>query len=361
MNQFNNFVLMDSNPNTQNNSGVPVPPPQQTQFPAATAQSGPTFASLVNSAKSILVVLPLNPDFDQTAAGVSLFLSLKKIKPVSIYSPSPMTVEFNRLISVDKVSQQIGNKNMLIRFVNYDAQNIEKVSFDVVENNICQLTVVPIENATPPNKDQAVIEYAGISADMVIIISGENESNFPIISQQELINSNVIHIGTKQVSLSTKKNYLSFTRMGSSVSEIVYGLIRENQMFIDSDIATNLLMGIEEVVGDGFVGEGITAETFYTIADLMQYGGKRHSNKGVYPSDFPPGAIPHPQINKQVPQNADIQQQNQDLTKQSPFLPENKEAWQAQSAAADDNQTENPPEDWLKKPKVYKGSDSNNF
>lgn len=357
---------MDNNPSPQNITAMPMQSAQTANVSAVSGnpQTGPTFVSLVNSAKSILIVLPTNPNFDQTAAGISLFMSLKKIKPVSIYSPSPMTVQFNRLISVDKVSQEIGNKNMIIRFTGYDAKNIEKVSCDVIENDICQLTVVPVEGAASPSKEQAAIGYAGVSADMVIIISGENESHFPIISQQELMDSNVIHIGIKQISLATKKNYLSFTRIGSSVSEVVYGLIRENQMFIDSDIATNLLMGIEEIAGENFTGEGISAETFYSVADLMQYGAKRNSNKGVHPSDFPAGSIPQPQLQNQVPvQTEQTQTQSQSEQPKASFLPENKELWQTQSLSQSQNSGEeisgNPPEDWLKKPKIYKGTNTN--
>src|SRR3989344_5719320 len=90
-----------------------------------------SFRQIVEESKSILIILPNKPYFDQVAAGLSLFLSLRGSRNTQITSVSPMTVEFNRLIGVNKISQEVGNKNLVIRFTDYKASDIERVSYDI--------------------------------------------------------------------------------------------------------------------------------------------------------------------------------------------------------------------------------------
>jgi len=366
----------DSNQGNTGQTSQKMPlPTHAVQQPNAQASANPnqvTFLSVIKDSNSILVVLPTNPGFDQVAGGLSLFLSLQKHKATQIFSPTPMTVAFNRLVGVDKISHELGNKNLIVRFSGYDATNIEKVSYDIEEGNQFKLTVIPKGDLNPPTKDQVNVGYSGVSVDTVIIIGGADESSFPLVSANELQSANIIHVGIKQISLASKKNFISFTRVGSSISEIIYGLIRENQLYIDPDIATNLLMGVEDSVGENFQGDGITAETFYTFADLMQYGAKRHSNKAV-DENFPPGSIPgalptfNPAQTQAQPQSgpwtqqAQTQSQTQAQTQTQPQAqPQVQPQAQANTQAVDAEEVtdENVPEEW-KQPKVYQGGSSN--
>src|SRR3990170_2413379 len=135
-----------------------------------------SFKNIIDKSKSILILLPTKPFFDQVAAGLSLFLSLREPKQVQICCPSPMTVEFNRLVGVNRISQELGNKNLVIRFADYKASDIERVSYDI-ENAQFRLTVIPKQKVSPPTKEQVELSYSGISADTVIIIGGANESH----------------------------------------------------------------------------------------------------------------------------------------------------------------------------------------
>ena len=100
-----------------------------------------SFSSLVDSSASILILLPTKPYFDQVAAGLGLFLSLRDRKETQISCPSPVTVEFHRLVGVNKITSEVGNKNLTIKFVNYNPQDIERVSADI-ENNEFKLIVI---------------------------------------------------------------------------------------------------------------------------------------------------------------------------------------------------------------------------
>ena len=77
--------------------------------------------SLIDPANSVLILLPTKPYFDQVAAGLGLFLALKDEKEVNISCPSEMLVELNRLIGINQVSKDLGNKNLVISFSDYQS------------------------------------------------------------------------------------------------------------------------------------------------------------------------------------------------------------------------------------------------
>jgi len=301
-----------------------------------------SFVSLIDAAASILVVVPAKPNFDQVAAALSLYLSIHDRKEVSIYCVSPMTVGFNRLIGINKISGELGNKNLVIRFGGYDATNIDKVSYDI-ENGEFKLTVSPKTNFTAPGRDQVITSYAGISADLVILVGGATDSDFPILASPELATAKIAHIGIRV--LDSQKGVLSFAKPGATNSELVASLIKDNGLTLDTDSATNLVMGIEEG-SSNFASNEVTPETFETFAFLLRNGGQRMPRIKLSPMGFPPGAVPTKPFSRPVQQQA-VQQLP---VQQADQIPEQVEA--------KEEIVENPPSDWLQ-PKIYKGATAN--
>lgn len=247
-----------------------------------------SLTSLVDSAASILVLLPTKPYFDQVAAGLGLFLSLRDRKETQIACPSSMVVEFNRLIGVNKISSEIGNKNLTIRFTDYNPQDVERVSADI-ENGEFKLTVIPKPGLVSPKKEQVTLTFSGVSADTVILIGGANESHFPQL--KDMTGAKIIHIGTRDIPLNGGSGVISLARPGSSVAEVVASLIKENSLPMDIDIATNLVAGIEE--GSRlFQGPDVTAATFEIFADLLKAGGRRTGKEKIQREAYPAGSIP---------------------------------------------------------------------
>ena len=249
--------------------------------------------SIIDSSRSILIFLPTKPYFDQVAAGLALYLALRETKDTTVTCPSPMLVEFNRLVGVNKVTSELGNKNLTIRFTNYKASDIEKVSYDI-ENGEFRLTVVPKASLASPKKEQVVFEYSGLSADTVILIGGANETHFPALSSKDLEGSRIIHVGTRALSLSGEK-VMSFAAPASSISELVATLINQSGLRLDQDSATNLLMGIEEGSRD-FKGPDVKPETFEIVAQLLRAGGQRTPKERIEKTNYPPGAIPGQEV-----------------------------------------------------------------
>ncbi len=289
-----------------------------------------TLKSVIDQAKSILVLLPARPYFDQVAAGLSLYLAIQGEKDVAVVSTSPMTVEFNRLVGVNRITQDLGSKNLIIRFSNYEANNIEIDSYDVDVGEF-RLTIIPNQGVSVPNKDQTENTYAGVSADTIILFGGMNETHFPVLSSKDMEGAKIAHIGSRTLTMPAGKNIISLARPASSVSEVTAGLLKENGYKIEGDIATNLVMGIEEG-SNKFSSNEVTAETFQVFAELMRAGGQRMGNVRAQGAVIPPGAIPGRFPKQQVKQ---VQ----------PFA----------GKKQNDTQKEDAPKDWLQ-PKIYKGT-----
>ncbi len=302
-----------------------------------------SFSQLTDAASSILILLPTKPYFDQVAAGLSLYLSLKDKKEVNIFSTSPMMVGFNRLIGIDKIVSEVGNKNLTIKFKGYDAGNIEKVSYDI-ENGEFRLTVVPKVGFTSPQQEQLDLSYSGVAADLVILIGGANDTHFPILASEEVAGAKIVHLGTRV--MTSAHDVMSLAKPGSSTSELVANLIKNDGLAIDPDIATNLVMGIEEG-SNNFSSQEVTPETFETFAYLLRSGGQRLPKTKLSPMNFPAGSIPSQPFSAPTQPRPTPKQVMQAIESMSPDM----------EGTHEDEQDINAPDDWLQ-PKVYKGSSS---
>ncbi len=254
-----------------------------------------SFNSIIGSAKEILILLPTNPDFDNTAAGLGFYLSLKAAgKSAFISCPSPMRVEFNRLVGVNKIKGEMGGKNLLVKLVDYPAKNIEKVSYDIVDDEF-RLLIVPKDGVTAPGADLVHLSYSGANADVVILIGGRRDTDFPALSSGELAKAKLVHLGIGQLETGSDLGVLSFARPASSVSELVTSFIKETDLTIDSDIATNLFAGIQKASG-GLSNPQVSADTLELSAMLLRSGAQRElpqqapmAPTGRFP--FMPGAF----------------------------------------------------------------------
>lgn len=310
-----------------------------------------SISSIIDSARSVLILLPVKPNFDTVSAGLSFYLSLMDKKQATISCPSPMMVGFNRIIGADRITSVLGNKNLTIKFKNYDAASIEKVSYDII-NSEFNLTVVPKVGFTSPTKDQIDTSYAGVSADLVVLIGGASDSDFPSLASEKFATAKIVHIGNR--SISSTRDILSFAKPGAAISELIANVIKEDtNLEMDPDIATNLVMGVEEGSGN-FADSEVTPDTFETFAYLLRNGGRRQSRIKLSPANFPPGAIPTQPFGQKVSKVSQVPQVLQ--------VPQTQNATQVTEALVSDpdntQETEqdiNPPDDWLQ-PKVFKGS-----
>ncbi len=305
-----------------------------------------SFKEAIEKYKSILILLPVDPVFDEVASSLALYLTLKKNKSVQVLSPTPMIVEFNYLVSVNEIVQELGNKNLVISFNDYKANDIDKVTWDI-ENGQFKLVVSPVQGANPPSKEQIKFYYSGVLADLLILIGGKSISDFPILSSKELSGVDIFHISTRNFLPSPNRSYYPFVKDASSISELVAYILKENGFSFDEDISTNLLMGIENQT-ENFSTPQTSAETFAIVSELMKFGGRRMSS---FNKSAPP------QAKQEVPTSS--------------FFVKPTQPWEKTPRALEDEYVETEsivrnegvkskdeseaPLDWLK-PKIFKGT-----
>src|SRR3989344_8049375 len=179
------------------------------------------FQEALEAAKSVLVLLPQNPDIDAVAAALSLKLSLGQGRDVSVACSSPMTVEFNRLVGVDSVTDNPGNKNLIIEFDKEASLGVDRVTWESGDN--LKLIVIPKPGLAAPSKEQIKFNYAGVTADLVIIVKSPDRNSLGAFAQNQEIFSE-----TARVALLSNTPVQGFTNavevidpQASSASEVV--------------------------------------------------------------------------------------------------------------------------------------------
>lgn len=237
------------------------------------------FQEILASVKgNILIVLPDNPSVDAVASGLALSLALeKKGFSTTVSAPSPMTVEFNRLVGVDKIRNDLGDKNLILSFANYQADKIEKVSYNI-ENGLFSLTVVPKPGNLAPGKENIQLNYAGMGGDLVIVVDAAYPEGLGAFAQnkefvENIPSLNLTLLGNTPVS-GWPKSIELIDASGVSISETVFQIIEALGVLVDEDLATNLFIGLE-AGSNNFSASWIKPETFTLAADLIRAGARR--------------------------------------------------------------------------------------
>lgn len=277
----------------------------------------------LTSAQTVLVVSPKKPKLDQIAAALALFLSLKKAgKSVVVACPDEMTVEFSLLVGVDKISQQLGGKNLMIS-LDYIEDSIEKVSYNI-EGKKFNLLIQPKAGFPPLSAEKVNYSHSG-GSDLIFTIGAQRLEDLGSLyaQEKELYDQKpVVNIDVDPKNTQFGKINLANPAI-SSCSEITAGLISVLKLPVDQDIATNLLLGIEEAT-QGFTSPKTSASTFEVAAFCLRAGGRR----AKAPEAKPKKAVPLSPMPSGV------------SAKKVPKEPEEKEK---------------PSADWFE-PKIFKGS-----
>lgn len=252
--------------------------------------------------KSILVILPQNPSLDAAAAGLSLAMALeKKGYAATVSSPSPITVELNRLVGVNKIREDLGDKNLILSFANYPADNIEKVSYNI-DNGQFSLTVIPKTGNKAPGQEHVALNYAGISADLVIVVGANYPEGLGLFAQNKeftegLPNITLALLGNTPLAGWPKALEL-IDASGVSISETACQILQALAVPLDEDLATNLFLGLESGTAN-FTAPAVRAETFTLAGDLLKAGARR----GLAPVHQVPQFVQPAPIRQTIPED----------------------------------------------------------
>lgn len=283
----------------------------------------------LGNSQKVLIVLGQNPKYDTVASALSFYLSLQEIgKSVSIVCSSPMTVEFNRLVGVDKISSKIKGTDLIVSF-NYSMDNVEKISYND-DNAKLNLVLQPKTGAPSLNEQAVSFSYAGVAADTVITIGIKSLEQVNLGNSLNLSAESIINIDNGQ----SNSNFGAINIQdydSSCLSEIVLGLLSGLNLPLTVDICQNLISGIWTVT-NGLKKSDIGADTYEAVATCLRYGAQKPAEIFQQPQrvqeQFPP---------KQKQWNAPLPREEKKVEQKNPAP------------------SQNPPKDWYE-PKIYKGS-----
>lgn len=234
------------------------------------------WTTFIKQSRLVLVILPNNATFDQQLAAASLNLSLEKSsKKSSLHGVSHVVNP--SIMGLDKLSTKLGTNHLLVSF-DYSASTVDKVSYHLDDKiNKFYLTIKPQKGEKPLDKDTVKFEYVGADADLIVVFGvqelGELEQLF--LGYEDLYqSSNILNIGS--LTPNFQCTHVDSSKMSSSC-EIIYRILKQADIQIDSEIATNLLAGIQYDT-DNFINYKADAETFEAIAGLLKAGARRKIN-----------------------------------------------------------------------------------
>lgn len=225
---------------------------------------------LINKAEKILVLLPGNPDLDNLAAGLGLHLSLSETKKeVQIYSPTPITAAFNRLIGVDKVTDMLAGQNLVISLPDQH-EKIERVFTETnQQTGYFEIIVEPRKGSPTVDHQNITFNYQEFQFDLIIDVDGAGSGE-----QSEEIKALLTTTKTIKIDATPHPETESFDMQRSSISENTFHFLKQLGFEIDKDIATNLLAGIEHKTAN-LTKTDISPVTFEIVALCLRIGAVR--------------------------------------------------------------------------------------
>lgn len=293
------------------------------------------FRQKIDASGKVLIALPKNPSFDHVAAALSLSLVLQEAgKTASVIAAQPMTVEFNHLVGVDKISNQIQGTDLIVSF-DYPADQIERVSYND-DGDRPNIVIQPKSGAPILTESLAAFSYAGVSADLIISV-GVREANQLNFSGLDLVNSYLVNLDNNQ-----NNSYFGSLNIvdlqSSSVSEMVLSITLGLNLPLTVDGAQNLVSGIWQSTS-GLNSPSVGADTYEAVAICLRAGAEKPAETLTAKREevfTPRKSVNRPQENRPR-QEERPKQQPQETKEEQKVTPQK------------------PPADWFE-PKIFKGN-----
>lgn len=313
----------------------------------------------INAAKDILILLPQNHTIDIISSGLALYLSLKETienqkstQRISIATPTQPTVTYQRLYGLGSIETYLGSKNLVVTLeTNYET--IEKITSDNLDGKLN--IIIETKNEIPRlNKNDITFSYRGVNSDLILCLAHQS----PEDAGQFLIQERTLFDNREIINISRDINTLKFSQTNfissdySSYAEIISHLIQELNLFINSDIATNLIAGIEAATNNFL--KTTQADTFSTISYLLNHGGIRnHLSQSSKPNNAFANFYPSNILPKIQPDSTQITDSSNSFPNPQPIpsFPN-----PSQELDLKENQAPLPDEDWTQ-PKIYRATD----
>ena len=269
---------------------------------------------IISKKNSGIIALPANPSLDATAAATALYLSLNLNNKTVGLASDKNDLKYD-LVAVNKIQNELvtTGDNLVISFPYIDG-SVEKVDYNI-QGESFNLVISPRANAAKIDPKKVKFSYIGGNLDFVITIDAPNlnslgqiyEENKTQFQGKELINIDRHLTNANYGSV----NYLH--KAASSISEMVFQLLKTNRLPMNKDIASNLYYGIAAATSN-FTSYATNADTFATMAELLRLG----ATKKIYKKPEAARPTSPPQfsgiINREVAQHNTLESVEKEVT-----------------------------------------------
>ena len=288
----------------------------------------------LTKAEAVLVAVSENSGFDGLAAGLAICLSCQKLgKNVSIFAKSPQVSDAKTLYGVDKIGKPAGKKNLVV-VVENAVQNVDKVTY-FLDGNKLKIVIHSFPGTTGVSQEQLKFEETLSKPDLIFSIGNKSlEDLTRLITHEQNIDSTVWIVNINREDVKQKFAQVDICNpQAASLSEITGLILQDLALPIDQDIAFNLFVGIVDATSN-FSPAKSSPASFQTAAWLVKFGAGKASLANQLSKTFRnPSFVSQPSTSEFQPK-AHI--------KPADFYKSFKDS----------------EEDWLKPPKIYKGSKS---
>jgi nanoRNase/pAp phosphatase (c-di-AMP/oligoRNAs hydrolase) len=241
------------------------------------AQDITPIKTVLDKASEILVLLPQNPGPDSIASALSLYLSLELAgKQALIACSTPLDFENYPLKQADRITQKVGNKNLVVSLKIEHRDSVDKVSYNLDElNKVFNLIVTPKKNAQPLTADAVSFSLAGARADLIIIVGASGFDDLgSLYAAEPSLFTETPTVAINRLQPRPFASYHLDNPEASSLAEYMVNILESLNLSHNPDTATNLLAAID-VVTDKLLLPTVGPTTFETVAKLIRAGGSR--------------------------------------------------------------------------------------
>lgn len=301
----------------------------------------------LTKAENIVICTPQNADFDHRASCLALYLSILKIgKNARVIAKNPTIEEAQKLYGVDKIGKNSTSNGNFVISISNAVDSVDKVTYFLDKDKL-KIVVHPLAGSSGVKKEQITFENAPVKPDFVIAVGFSSKE----VLKQEIPQEQIIDSETWVVSVNKSLDSQKFAQVNisstqvSSISEMCAQLIQELALPLNEDIAYNLYSGISYAT-QGFSPALTSPLTFQVAAWLLKFGAGRASFAK--------------RTEKDIAKPVSIQQKSE-IIEEQPLTTANliDELPKPEETPLEQVEFEkSKEEDWLKPPKVYKGSKS---
>lgn len=297
------------------------------------------------SAQNILIVVSQKTGFDGIAAGLSLYLSIKKLgKDVSIIAKNPTVGDAQLLYGVDKIGKNDDKKDLVISVADA-VKNVDKVTY-FLEGDVLKIIVHAFPDSNGISTEEITFDKTSTKGDILISLgfSSIEELRSELTHEQD-IDSNIWIVNLNNSTPVKKFAQLDLSDPNvSGISEITTSFFQLMALPVDEDIAFNLYSGLA-TASQMFSPKIVSPNTLQSAAWLLKFGagkaGLAQSTAALYESTT------------KASQNV--------LPEQPGIQPLDQNQPVAQALETSEEQIEREKQaqkEWLKPPKIYRGSKS---